>query len=219
MSLLQTFEIECIPLTALLFQMGYLTIKTRNPVTQFYQLKYPNEEVKTALHTHLCAALTKTSLSLVNSILSKLFSALVEENIEQLITCLTSVFSNIPYQLYESDKKPQEQERFYHAIVQALFVAAGIKSCAEYSTALGRADIIVELPKLFYVIEIKVNKPPEVGISQIEEQKYYMHLLHLHKPIHAIGISFRRKKADAESKGSFSITYVTKVLRADETKA
>ena len=56
MNLLQTFEIECIPLTALLFQMGYLTIKARDSITRFYQLKYPNEEVKTALHTHLCAS-------------------------------------------------------------------------------------------------------------------------------------------------------------------
>lgn len=138
---------------------------------------------------------------------------MLEGNIEQLVACLTSVFSNIPYQLHESGKKPQEQERFYHAIVQALFVAAGIKSTAEYSTAQGRADIIVELPKLFYVIEIKVNKSPAVGIAQIEEQKYYTHLLHFPKPIHAIGISFHRKKAEKEGKSDFSITYATKVLR------
>ena len=212
MNLLQTFEIECIPLTALLFQMGYLTIKARDPITQFYQLKFPNEEVKTALHIHLCAALTKASLSFLNSILSKLFSALLEENMEELITCLTSVFSNIPYQLYEREKKPQEQERFYHAIVQALFVAAGIRSTAEYSTAQERADIIIALPKFFYIIEVKVNKSPEVGLAQIEEQKYYTHLLHFHKPIRAVGLSFHRKKADAEGKSSFSITYASKML-------
>lgn len=64
--LLQTFEIECIPLTALLFQMGYLTIKSYNVETRFYQLKYPNLEVKTALHCHLMVALAKTSLSALN---------------------------------------------------------------------------------------------------------------------------------------------------------
>ena len=199
--LLQTFEIECIPLTALLFQMGYLTIKEYNQDSKFYSLKYPNKEVKTTLHKHLIVALTKTSLSALNSIMSKLYTSLVQENIEQVIQCFTSVFSNIPYQLHESAKNPLEQERFYHAIVQALFVAAGIKSQAEFSTAQGRADIIVELPKLFYVIEIKVNKSPETGLAQIEKQKYYTHLLHLHKPIYALGISFHRKKTDAESKG------------------
>jgi hypothetical protein len=213
MNLLQTFEIECIPLTALLFQMGYLTIKARNPITQFYQLKYPNAEVKTALHTHLCATLTKTSLSAINSILSNLFSSLLEKDMEQFIACLTSVFSNIPYQLHESEKKPQEQERFYHAIVQALFVAAGIKSQAEFSTSQGRADIIVELPNLFYIIEVKANKSPDVALTQIEHQKYYEPLLHYHKPIIALGLSFHRKKAKAESKGGFSITYATKLFQ------
>ena len=208
-SLLQTFEIECIPLTALLFQMGYLTIKSYNALTRFYQLKYPNLEVKTALHCHLLTALAKTSLSALNSIMSKLFSSLLEENMEQFIHCLMSVFSNIPYQLHGKEK---HAEHFYHAILQALFIASGIKSQAEYSTSQGRADIIVELPKLIYIIEVKVNKKPEEGLQQIETQQYYQPFLHLGKPVRAIGLSFHRRKESEKEKSHFSITHVTKKL-------
>ena len=208
-SLLQTFEIECIPLTALLFQMGYLTIKSYNIETRFYQLKYPNLEVKTALHCYLVVALAKTSLSALNSIMSKLFSSLIEENMEQFILCLTSVFSNIPYQLHA---KEEQGEHFYHAILQALFVASGIKSQAEYSMSQGRADIIIELPKLLYIIEVKVNKKPEEGLKQIEDQKYYQPFLHLGKPVRIMGISFHRKKETKKEKSHFSITYSTKKL-------
>jgi len=207
--LLQTFEIECIPLTALLFQMGYLTIKSYNVETRFYQLKYPNLEVKTALHCHLIATLAKTSLSALNSIMSKLFSSLIEENMEQFIHCLTSVFSNIPYQLHGKEK---HGEHFYHAILQALFIASGIKSQAEFSMSQGRADIIIDLPKMFYVIEVKVNLPPEEGLKQIEAQKYYQPFIHLGRPIRAIGISFHRTKATTKETSHFSITYATKKL-------
>lgn len=47
--LLQTFEIESLPLPALLFQMGYLTIESYDPITRNYQLQYPNLEVKASL--------------------------------------------------------------------------------------------------------------------------------------------------------------------------
>jgi hypothetical protein len=75
--LLQTFEIECIPLLALLFQMGYLTIREYDVDTGFYRMKYPNQEVKRALHKRLMVALTKTSLGAFNTLMSKLFSSLI----------------------------------------------------------------------------------------------------------------------------------------------
>jgi hypothetical protein len=86
-----------------------------------------------------------------------------------------------------------------------------MKAQAEYSTNQGRADIIIELQRLLYVIEIKVNKPAEEGILQIEQQNYHAPFLHLKKPIRALAISFQRKKQE-KGKSHFSITYATKRL-------
>ena len=215
--LLQTFEIECIPLMSLLFQMGYLTIRDYNADTGFYRMRYPNTEVKMALHRYLVAALTKTSLGALNTLMSKLFSSLIAEDVEQAVQCLTSVFSNIPYQLYPTKAKG-EKEQFYHAIVQALFIASGIKAQAEFSTSLGRSDIIVELPNLLYVIEIKVDEPPQEGIDQIERQKYYEPFLHLRKPIRLLGLFFHRKKLKTKGQNPNSLTYVTKKLQLLDKK-
>jgi hypothetical protein len=191
--------------------MGYLTIKSYDPVTRFYQVKYPNEEVKTALHIHLMATLTKTSLGTMNSIMEQLFSSLLKEDLEKAIQCIRNIFNNIPYQLYK-EERTGKKEHFYHAIVQALFIASGIKSQAEYSTSLERADLIIDLPKLLYIIEIKTDVPPEEGLKQIETKKYYEPFLHLGKPILAVGISFHRKKARDKKKEQFSITYAAKKL-------
>ncbi len=207
MDLLQTFEIECTPLTALLFQTGYLTIQDYDPESRLYQLKYPNLEVKTAMHRHLLIALTKISPDPFDNLIAKIFRALRQENIEELIECFTSIFSKIPYQIH------QTAEKFYHAILQALFVACNIKSHAEYSTSQGRADIILDLPSMYYILELKVNKSPEEALNQIETQKYYEPFLHEGKPIRAIGISFTRKNASKKVKSLFSITFATKKLR------
>ena len=61
--LLQTFEIESLPLTSLLFQMGYLTIESYDPLSRNYQLKYPNLEVRTSFQRHLVALLSKKSIA------------------------------------------------------------------------------------------------------------------------------------------------------------
>ena len=59
--LLQTFEIENLPLTALLFQMGYLTIDSYEPLSRNYTLRYPNLEVKASLHRHLIGFFRKNN--------------------------------------------------------------------------------------------------------------------------------------------------------------
>ncbi|MES2199087.1 MAG: AAA family ATPase [Chlamydiota bacterium] len=205
MDLLQTFEIECIPLTALLFQTGYLTIASYDSESRIYQLKYPNSEVKTAMHRHLLIALTKIAYSPFDTLIGRLFTALRLENMEDLMECFRSLFSNIPYQIH------QKAEKFYHAVLQAFFVAANIKSYAEYSTIQGRADIILDLPSMFYILELKVNKPAEEALEQIEDKKYYEPFIHRGKPVRAVGISFTQKNTKKE-KSQFSITCATKKL-------
>ncbi len=65
--LLQTFEIENIPLPALLVQMGYLTIDVFNPLSRNYTLRYPNLEVRSSLNKHLLATVTKQTTTEIKS--------------------------------------------------------------------------------------------------------------------------------------------------------
>lgn len=210
MDLLQTFEIENIPLAALLFQMGYLTLDTYDPLFGIYALRYPNLEVKTALHKHLLIVLTQITASPFDQLMGQFGKALVQEDMQLLIDCLLKVFAKIPYPLY--DKTP---EKLYHAVVQALFVASGLKSHAEYSTSLGRANVIVELPMITYIFEIKVDLSPEKALKQIESQKYYEPFISANKPICAVGLSFIRKKATSKKASSFSINYASKRIDAN----
>ena len=204
--LLQTFEIESLPLPALLFQMGYLTIDSYNPLTRNYQLKYPNLEVKASFHRHIVALLSHKSISYINPFIGDIYGFLAEEKMDELVSTLTNILSNIPYPLHI------QNEKFYHALLQTIFSAAGIETQSERFTSIGRHDIALELPNVIYIVELKTKEAPEAGLTQIETQKYYQPFLHKGKPIHALALSILRKKATKKASSSFTITYAIKKL-------
>lgn len=59
---LSTFELENINILALLYQTGYLTIRTYNDEERIYQLGYPNKEIELAFTENLIAGLSEQSL-------------------------------------------------------------------------------------------------------------------------------------------------------------
>lgn len=52
-SVLGRFDIDTIPLTSLMFQTGYLTIKGYDPRSKLYSLGYPNKEIEASLQIYL----------------------------------------------------------------------------------------------------------------------------------------------------------------------
>jgi hypothetical protein len=88
----------------------------------------------------------------------------------------------------------------------AVCLCAGIKERAEYSTSHGRIDLVIELLKVVYVIEIKFNKPAEVALAQIEERRYYEPFVDDNKQVILLGLSFNREPSN------FTVTYAMKQL-------
>jgi hypothetical protein len=206
--LLQTFEIEDLPLQALLFQMGYLTIASYDSLTRLYKLKYPNLEVKASFQRHLVALLTQKNTASIVPLMGDLYGFFVQEQMQEVVGVLTNVISGIPYSLHIDD------EKFYHSLLQVIFSAAGINVQSERMTSIGRMDLILELPKVIYIVELKVNKSPEIGLEQIKNQKYYEPFTHKNKKICALCLSFHRTKADKKKKksSSFSIDYAIETI-------
>jgi Holliday junction resolvase-like predicted endonuclease len=93
-------------------------------------------------------------------------------NAEEAVDIIKQLFAHVPYQLH------MKEEKFYHALLQMAFTAAGIKAQSEYSTSDGRIDLVLELPKLIYIIEVKFGKKAEEALVQIEQKKYYERFLH-----------------------------------------
>jgi Holliday junction resolvase-like predicted endonuclease len=198
------FDLDAIPLLALMFQAGYLTIVGYDQEHETFRLDYPNSESKKAMQTYLLQACTQLDLGSVGTLALQLRTAFNQENIAGLVLVIRRLFAHIPYQLH------MKQEKFYHALLQMACTVAGINAQSEYSTSHGRIDLILDLSKIVYVIEIKFNDSAENALQQIEERRYYERFLEHKKKIILLGLAFKREPS------SFDVTYAVRELERSE---
>jgi len=197
---LGTFDIGSTPLLALMFQAGYLTIKDYDPSRKLYILDYPNQEIKDSLQIYLFEVFARVDHNTATYVTTQFYNALASSDVERIATAIRQLFAHVPYQLHMS------AEKFYHALFQMACTAAGIKAQSEYSTSHGRIDLVLDLPKLLYVIEIKFNESATVALEQIKERRYYERFLGQQKPIILLGLSFQREPSH------FDVTYAIERL-------
>lgn len=185
--ILQSFDIGEIPLPALLFQAGYITLANYDEMNDLYSLEYPNKEVETAVKGYLLEIFTNLNTNAVRHIANQLRAAFNDGDSKEVVSALRQLFSHVPYQIHMKD------EKFYHALIQTACTAAGVSAQSEYSTSHARADLIVTTAKFLYVIELKFNQPAELALQQIKERRYYEPFLQQGKPIVLLGLSFMRE--------------------------
>ena len=68
------------------------------------------------------------------------------DELPPLVDAIKAFFAGIPYQL--SDKEKVRDEHYYHALLYTLLMAFGADVTAEESTAKGRSDIVLLMPKV-----------------------------------------------------------------------
>jgi len=83
---------------------------------------------------------------------------------------------------------------------------ANIKTQSEYNTSHGRVDLIMNLPKVIYIIEIKLNELAQIALKQIVDKRYYEPFVDQNKPIILLGLNF------AKTAGDFELTHEYQLL-------
>jgi len=192
------FDIGAMPLPTLMFQTGYLTISGYNHETNLYTLDYPNLEVKVAFQKYLLQVFAHVDITSAGTLSAKLRVALNNGNVDEAISLLQQFFAHVPYQLH------MPEEKFYHALLQMVCTASGIEAQSEYSTDHGRIDLILALPNMLYVTEIKFNRTADEALDQIMQRQYYERFIGCGKPVTLLGIAFKREPQ------IFEVTYATK---------
>ncbi|MES2200246.1 MAG: AAA family ATPase [Chlamydiota bacterium] len=199
------FDVNAIPIPALMLQTGYLTIKSYEDGS--YKLGFPNVEVQSALQRHMMGILLNLGLNEVSNFANDLAVALTREDVEKITDLLKTLCSHVPSKLHIS------KEKFYHALLITTFQSCGIRTLAEHATADGFIDLVLELPKLLYIIEIKFNNSAKNALKQIEEKVYYQPFLNTGKPVRLLGINFTRKTQKQTGKtGHFTVTAESRLL-------
>ncbi|PID45266.1 MAG: hypothetical protein CSB47_09255 [Proteobacteria bacterium] len=194
-ALLSNFDVGNMPIEAVMFQTGYLTIKRRENIegNWFYELGYPNREVYQSLNNSLLKHLVqndglqvKQRLQLRNLLLANDFAGL-----KQLFQ---SFFASIPHHWY-TNNDIQQYEGFYASVFYSYFAALGLDVTVEDCTNMGRLDMTLKFNQRVYLFEFKVVEMVTEGkaLQQLIDKDYAEKYRYLSQPIYLVGIEFSKK--------------------------
>ena len=177
--------IAAVPLPALLFQTGYLTIQDYKVDFDAYQLDFPNKEVRKAFFASMLAVLGKLQALKVSLMADKLRASLNDLALETFIDIIKTHFARIPYHTY-----PHNKEGGYQALFLAFLERSGIPTQSEVATNKGRIDMLCQLGGMLYIFELKVDQEADIAMEQALGQEYSQRCRHQGKKIVVMGVSF-----------------------------
>ncbi len=185
--------VDRIPVEALLFQTGYLTIvdEERDEDALLYRLDYPNREVKRSLNALLLRTMSPdVAVASESRELRRLMRANDFAGIEALFRAF---LAGIPNEWY-ANTGLAGYEAHYASVFYSHFVAAGMDVRAEESTARGRSDLAVLYNGNVYLFEFKVVDGKPEGRALARERGYADKCRHSGQPVHMIGVEFGREE-------------------------
>jgi hypothetical protein len=190
---LSNFDIENLKIEPLLFQTGYLTIKSEDTLFEEYTLSFPNKEVKESYLRNLLEAYINSQQLHSSPILNGLRTFLKTKDTYLLKSSINQAFSHIPYSLWQ-----KENEQYYHALVHLIFSLLGVYIFSEVQTQKGRTDSIVMFENEVFIFEFKLKKSDDEAFFQLENKGYADKFKDGGMPIYKIGVNFNSEKKEVE---------------------
>ena len=193
-SLLSTFDVDNIPVEALMFQAGYLSIASHRSIMGRLELrlKYPNLEVQAALNDSLLQSQTGNQ-AVPGPRISRLYDLLMAQDFVGLKDLFHAFYASIANDWYRKNEL-SSYEGYYVSIFYSYFAALGLDIKLEDPTNLGRIDMTVLFNGQVFVFEFKVVElnPAGQALQQIKDMAYADKYKARGEPIHLIGVAFSK---------------------------
>ena len=183
-----SYDIEQLQILPILFQTGYLTIKSKEEFG-LYRLGYPNREVEASMLMYLIGELSHAEPALTTPMVVHLYRAFLANDMTQLIKLIKSIFKNIPSQIFMRDA-----EAYNHSLLYLVFFYLGQYTQSEVSTNDGRLDCVVYSPTHIYILEFKLDDSAEAALNQIKARGYHDKYVTDPRPKVLLGINFSSKQ-------------------------
>ncbi|MGP1431854.1 MAG: ATP-binding protein [Treponema sp.] len=188
---LQTYRAVAQDAVPILFQAGYLTIKTYIPEARMYRLGFPNNEVRYGFLKNLLPAYSGLPFVETGKSVWHFVEDIRAGNVEGVMERLKAIISGIAYDTFtEENLKLREQN--YQTAVYLVFTLMGQFVQTEVHCSTGRADCIVQTATSVYIFEFKLsgNGTAEEALNQIKENRYAEQYKADGKKVVLIGSSF-----------------------------
>ena len=170
-------------ITPLLYQSGYITIKSYDDIADTYTLGIPNEEVRTGLMHSLLPNYLQTAAGVKNTVY-QFYATLMRQGIDSALGLLQTFFSTVPY-CNDIDHEGHWQQMLY-----VVFSLLGARCDVEVHTSTGRVDLVAIMWGKLYLMEIKLDRPAGEALAQIDIKQYDKRFALSALPTVKIGISF-----------------------------
>ena len=195
-SLIDSFDMDNIELEPILFQAGYLSIRSIEE-TDFgreYRLKFPNREVAISFGDILIRYLTDESNVLPRK--KSLYQALKSVDLPGIEQTFRGLFASIPYTSYVNNRIGN-YEGYYASVIYAYLTSLGLEMTAEDITSRGRIDLTIRLGETIYLLEFKVEGEGR-ALEQIKARGYAEKYRHSGKELILLGIDFDPRQRNIE---------------------
>ena len=195
LSSLNNFKVDVGSPIPILYQAGYLTLKSYNRRSGLYSLGYPNNEVKYGLIRNLLPSYSNLDETKVQRFVWQFYEKVCSGDVASFMQVISDLLANIPYSSASKDDV-RWREQNYQIAVALIFQFMGMYTQTEVYSAKGRADCVVHTEHIIYIFEFKLWSAgtAEEALTQIQAQEYYKPLRLQGKKLVLIGTSFDEEK-------------------------
>ena len=201
------FSLEHLDIVGLLYQTGYLTIKSveHSVYDTQYLLGYPNIEVQRSLEHNLVEAFTYQTTSTVSNALVKMQRGLKTGDVDLFMQFLKIILSDLKYNWQPPRQYAKEEELFrmwegyFHAILYVITSYMNMSIKAEVQHNKGRVDLIAEVADFIYLMEFKLDGSSTDAIEQIKQREYAAAYANSNKKVFLVGVNFSKEERNVEN--------------------
>lgn len=173
-----------------LYQSGYLTIKSYDSEFDQYHLGFPNKEVEQGFVEYLLPTYVHENDDEGQSYIKNFVKEVRGGDPESFLARLQTMLADSDYQIMG------KMEIYFQNVMFAIFRMMGFYTQVERHTSRGRIDITIQTSGYVYLIEIKRDGSADEALKQIEEKQYAAPFAQDPRQLFKIGVNF-----SSETKG------------------
>ena len=176
----------------LFYQSGYLTVKDYDRELDEYTLGYPNQEVRLGVIKALMPYYVWDDTLKTRNSITDMYRAIRAEDLPEAFERLKTFLSAVPY------AEGATSEGHFQQMLYVVFSLMGMYLLTEVRTATGRMDVVWQSRTDVYVIELKIDRPAQEAIDQIDRKGYLVSYALDGRRLHKVGLSFSTRTRTIE---------------------
>ena len=176
----------------LIYQSGYLTIKSYDPRFGFYTLGFPNKEVEEGFADYLLPFYTNVKQGDSAFFIGNFINELEMGRIDDFMRRMATMLADTDYKVV-GDSELYFQNAFY--LISRML---GFYTEVERETSDGRMDMTVKTKDYVYIFEFKLDGSVDDALRQIDEKGYAKPFALDSRKLIKVGVNFSLEKRRIE---------------------